>query len=130
MPALSPLKYKLSIIKEAIFGDSEIIFEVLVANAHKLSNPVSVSWKRDGDFIIGFIDVDGERYITQAKSAQEFIEMVNDVLYAVYKIPLNYAKELGGHYRVRPSQKEFDELNNTAIKKSSFNFGKVALPAS
>lgn len=126
MPVLSPFKYKLSLIKEAIFGDSEIIFEVLECYANKLpGNEVRISWDREKDYIIGYIYEGNGRYIVQAKSAQEFVEMVNDVLYAAYDVPSKYAKQLGGYYRLRPSQKEFDKLNNAAIKKSSFNFKKT-----
>ncbi|MBU1705894.1 hypothetical protein KKG19_04200 [Patescibacteria group bacterium] len=118
---MSPLKYRLSLAKEALFGDNEIIYEVLWCNKNKLPDDVRVSWERDDEWIVGKVNVGGHEYMTQARSAREFVEMVNDLLYAVYEIPHRYAQKLGS-YRLLPNKEEFDKLNNAAVKKSSFNF--------
>ncbi|MFA4833665.1 MAG: hypothetical protein WC619_02330 [Patescibacteria group bacterium] len=92
--------------------------EVLEANFYKLPEKIEVKWFRDGKFIIGIIK-DGEReYKTQALSADEFIEMVNDTLYTVYDIPSNCINILSKIKRFYPKQDEIDKLRNGKIKYS------------
>lgn len=130
MALMSPIKYRFHRIKEAIFGDNEIIYEVLIHHKAKLPNTgVRVSWEREGDFIVGKILVGDESFVTQGRSAQEFIEGVNDTLYAAYGTPLKYAEQLGGDYRLTPPKQEFEALNNKAIKKSILAFDYVQVPA-
>jgi len=125
MAVLSPIQYRLSLLKETLFGDGEILYEVLVCYQDKLpSTNMRVLWRREGDYIVGTIFIGGEEYVTQAQSAQEFVEMVNDAIYAAYEIPPKYIRHLGGHYRLMPSKEEFAALNDIAIKESSFNFEK------
>jgi len=98
--------------------------EAMEAYFHRLPNRIQVDWFRDGAFIIGNIFADGNKYMTQALSANEFIEMVNDTLLAVYNIPIEYQKELLKYKKFRPSIEQYNELNNIAIKKSSLQFEK------
>jgi len=84
---------------------------------------IGVSWQRDGKFIIGSITVDdGDEFMTQAKSAKEFVEMVNDAIYATYEIPAEYIPLLGGLKRIKPPASEFKKLNDAAVKKSAMVF--------
>ena len=86
---MSPIKYRLHRIREAIFGDNEIIYEVLINLKANLPNTgVQVAWEREGNFIVGKILVGGETFVAQGRSAEEFVEEVNDTLYAAYSIPL------------------------------------------
>ena len=125
MPVLSPIQYRLSLLKETLFGDREVAYEVLVCYQDKLpSANIQVSWKREGDYIVGTISIDDEVYVTQARSAQEFVEMVNDTIYAAYEVPQKYIRHLGGNYRLMPSKEEFEKLNNLAAQESTFNFEK------
>ena len=123
MPLMSPLQYRLHRIKEAIFGDDEIVFQVLAHHKARLPNSeVRVGWQRDGEFIVGKI-LDGENvFIAQGRSAKEFVQCVNDALYAAYEVPAKYAERLGGDYRLTPPSKEFEALNDKAIKKSDLVF--------
>lgn len=122
MAVLSPLQYRLHLLKEKFFGDKEKIYEILVCYRDKLpSADVQVSWTRDEEFIVGAINIDGEKYFTQARSADEFVEMVNDAIYAIYEVPPKYA-ELLGAYRLMPQQEAYEKLKNVEIKKSSFDF--------
>jgi hypothetical protein len=128
MALMSPFRYRLHRIKEAIFGDDKIIYEVLIHHKQRLpANDVRVAWEREGDFIVGRINTDGHLFVAQGRSATEFIECVNDVLYAVYQVPIKYAESLGGDYRLTPPKAEFENLNNKAIKKSTLAL--KALPA-
>jgi len=92
--------------------------EVLEANFHKLPAKIQVKWFRDKKYIIGVIRADGHEYKTQALSADEFIEMVNDTLYTVYDIPSNCVNILSKIKRFRPKQDELNKLNNSSIKHS------------
>lgn len=119
---MSPLQYRLHRIKDAIFGDNEIIYEVLVNHKANLpSNGVSVTWEREGDFIVGKIFADNNVFIAQGRSAKEFVECVNDTLYAAYKVPIKYAERFGGDYRLTPPANEFRALNNKAIMSSKLS---------
>lgn len=125
MAVLSPIQHRWSLVKESLFGDHEIIWEVLVCYRDKLpTNDVQVSWTRDGDFIVGEIKIGDQSFYTQGRTAQEFVEMVNDALYATYEIPVKYVKQLGGNYRLMPSELEFKKLNDAAVKKSTICFDR------
>ncbi|MCR4314619.1 MAG: hypothetical protein NUV84_05240 [Candidatus Uhrbacteria bacterium] len=116
-------------MKESLFGDQEIIWEVLVHYRDKLpTDKIQVSWMRDAEFIIGEIHVGGHTFYTQGRSAQEFVEMVNDAIYAAYEIPVKYAKQLGGNYRLSPSMEEFNRLSNVTVKKSTIDFAPLLIP--
>lgn len=106
-------------LKNRIFP-SEIIKEVAISYNHKLPTNVQVSWFRDGNFIIGNINVDGSTVMTQAESADEFVDMVNETIYAVYGIPLEYAQH-GGMKKFFPRPAEFQKLDNVAIKSSKMD---------
>jgi len=103
---------------------SKLEYEAMIAYFHRLPNTIEVNWFRDGNFIIGDIFAEGNKYMTQAISASEFIDMVNYTLLAVYNIPVAYQKELLKYKKFRPSIEQFDRLNNVAIQKSSLQFEK------
>ncbi len=56
--------------------------------------------------------------MTQAVSADEFVEMVNDTLLAAYEIPQNGINIIRNIKKFIPTKEQFAELNNMAIKKS------------
>lgn len=127
---MSPLRYRLSLIKRALFSDNETFYEVLVHHKANLPNKdVMVAWERDVDYIVGKIKVGNDIFVAQGRTAKEFVEMVNDTLYAAYSIPLEYAERLGGDYRLTPSEEEFKKLNNSAVSSSNLNFGHVEVLA-
>ena len=95
--------------------------EVLEASFHKLPAQIQVEWFRDGKYIIGNIKADGHEYKTQALSPDEFIEMVNDTLYAVYEIPNNCINTLSKIKRFRPGKEEIKQLYNNSIKHSDMS---------
>ncbi len=121
MALMSPLRYRWHRVKEALFGDSEIIYEVLLHHKSNLPNTIHVSWERDGEFIVGKIEAHNETLIAQGRSANDFIESVNDTLYAAYHVPMKYAERFGGDYRLTPPAKAFAALNDAAIQKSSLS---------
>ncbi len=130
MAPMSPWRYRLHLIKQALSWDNEIVYEVLIHHQANLPNQnVQVSWERDDKYIVGTIKVGDDTFMTQGRTAKEFIEMVNDALYATYNIPPEYAAQLGGNFRLTPPKEEFEKLNNAAINESSIRFGHVEVPA-
>jgi hypothetical protein len=101
------------------FFPPETIPEVAIAYNHRLPQQVKVSWFRDGEFIIGKIEADGSQFMTQAKSAKEFVEMVNDTIYAAYGMPAQYSHLLK---KLEPKPEEFKKLNDVAIASSVIGF--------
>ena len=130
MALMSPFKYRLSLIKRALSLDNDIVYEVLLHHKANLPNSgVSVSWVKDGGYIVGTIHVGQDTFMTQGRTAKEFVEMVNDALYAAFNIPPEYAQALGGDYRLTPPDDEFRKLNDAAVRESSIRFGHVEVPA-
>ncbi len=97
--------------------------EALEAYWHKLPEKIEIQWIRDGKFIIGRIEADGNEFITQAISAAEFVEMVNDTVFAAYEIPIKYFEVLESR-RFKPTKEDFEKLNDAAINKSQMAFEK------
>ena len=106
-----------------MFGRS-LSHEAVLAYWHKLPNRIQVEWLRDGKFIIGRIDADGTKLITQALSAKEFVDMVNEAVLAAYDISEQYFKILK-EKRFKPTPEHFKKLDDTAIKKSHISFELV-----
>ncbi|MFH1047625.1 MAG: hypothetical protein V1738_04950 [Patescibacteria group bacterium] len=130
MPLMSPIRYKLHLAKQALFGDGDIVYEVLSHHKDNLPNSnVEVSWVRDGEYIVGEIKIGNDSLMTQGRTAKEFVEMVNDTIYAAYDIPVKYAEALGGAYRITPSAEEFSRLNDIAVQKSRMDFGYIEVTA-
>ncbi len=92
--------------------------EVIAANFNKLPDKIEITWFRDGKYIIGRIKTEDNTYMTQAVSADEFVEMVNDTLLAAYEIPQNCINIIRNIKKFIPTKEQFAELNNMAIKKS------------
>ncbi len=103
--------------------------EALIAYFHRLPDKIRVHWFRDDDFIIGTIEVDGEKpFMTQGYTAREFVEMVNEAIFVVYEIPEEYFNALGAKKFV-PSCEEFERLNNAAIQNSTLQLEKQPMAA-
>lgn len=96
--------------------------EAYDAYFNRLPNAIQVEWFRDDDFIIGRITVENEEFFTQALSAGEFVDMVNELLLNVYNIPGKYHSVLLKEKKFRPSVEQFNLLNNAAIVKSQMEF--------
>lgn len=99
----------------------ETIPEAAIAYNCRLPSEIEVSWFRDGKFIIGNIKTHDTSFMTQAKSAKEFVDMVNDALYAVYDIPIQYA-QLPNMKKLVPKPGEFQKLSDTKIHSSVIGF--------
>jgi len=126
MNNLSPLQYRIKVFiagfKTKLPGGA-LINEASICYNQKLPKRVNVKWVRESDgFIVGHINVDGYEFTTQGQNAKDFIEMVNDSIYAVYEIPPQYISELGGYKRYFPKPHQLKELFDKSISKSDFGF--------
>ncbi|MFH1427619.1 MAG: hypothetical protein ABIG60_03780 [Patescibacteria group bacterium] len=99
--------------------------EVIEANLNKLPDKIEVSWFRDDKYIIGNIKTENNEFVTQAISADEFVEMVNDTLMAAYDIPDNCLYILRKTKKYSPTKDQFAALNNAAIKKYYMSISKA-----
>jgi len=128
MSKLSPLKHVFFMLWQTLRSKRDLTPEALAFYTERIAQKkVNVSWERDGKFIIGSINVDGEMYMTQATTAQEFVDMVNDVLYAIYNIPTEYIPIM--KMKVLPKPEEFQKLNDISIKKSFIQFQQIVATA-
>jgi len=98
--------------------------EAFEAYFDKLPNRIKVKWFRDGKFIIGEIEAEGDKFLTQATSANEFIEMVNDTLFAFYEIPSEYINDLLQYKRFVPPESALELLRDGSIRNSKISFEK------
>lgn len=109
---------------QEFFMGNRLSKEAFVAYFNRLPDNISVQWFRDGDFIIGKVKSGDNEFVTQAKDANEFVEMVNDALITVYNIPRNYLEVIKSAKTYSPTQEEWDDLNNTSIRKCTLGFKK------
>jgi hypothetical protein len=115
-------KYMVKKAKE-FFKDPILYPEAYIAYFNRLPETIAVSWFRDEKFIIGTVEADDVSFMTQAHTAKEFVEMVNDGLLAAFEIPVEYYAALTAK-EFRPSADEFKKLNDGSTKKSSLRFTK------
>jgi len=101
--------------------------EAFEAYSLKLPNIIQVRWFRDGKFIIGEIEADGYKFMTQGRNAKEFIEMVNDALFAVYEIPEDYIDLLSKTHKFEPNEQAKSLLMDKSILRSEFGIKKLEL---
>ena len=122
MALMSPLRYRLHIFWNSLPWNREVISEVADHYLQNLPEKIQVAWERDGKMIVGKIFADGEEFFTQGDSANEFIKMVNDAIYAAYNIPPRYIPAIEAKRLLRPSAEEWQKLNDMAVKKSALKF--------
>ncbi len=64
--------------------------EAIEAYLNRLPDVIQVDWVRNDDFIVGEVKAGEHTFMTQGKDAQDFIDMVNDGVVMINKIPKNY----------------------------------------
>lgn len=118
----------LNVIKKLFLPKRELYREAFDAYLNRLPEEIEVSWRRDGDFIVGQVKAeDGTSFMTQAYNADEFVEMVNDALFAVYGIPKEYSDSLMMVKKFLPKREAFEQLNDSSVPAASMGFVKKEL---
>ncbi len=111
-------------IINAISNPAELSQEAFDAYIHRLPGIVRVSWRKDGDDIVGHVTVDEKDFFTQAKTPDELVVMVNDAVYTAYDIPDEYRRPLSQIRAYRPNKDAWDQLKRLDPKYSSLEFEK------
>lgn len=111
------------------FINKPIVYEEVVISCYnKLPDKIKVDWKRNGKYIVGKIQADEHEFYTQALSAKEFVDMVNEALFITYNIPEEYFDILEDK-KFTPSPTEYNKLKNAAIQESIISFDKISVKA-
>jgi hypothetical protein len=113
----------LRIIKNYIFPPV-LQQEALDAYYYKLPNNIQVEWIRDGKYIIGKVIADNHKFTTQGRSVEDFVEMVNDAVYTVNGIPLEYIDTIRKYQAYNPSVEVLNQLKDLGIKENKVSFIK------
>lgn len=90
--------------------------EALVAHLNKLPDNIEVDWFRNGDLIVGKVIAGEHTFMTQGKNAKDFIEMVNDGVNMINRIPKDYRDVIIAAYK--PPLEEIAKLENKDITKA------------
>ncbi len=98
--------------------------EAFEAYFHRLPGNVEVSWFRDGKFIIGNIKAGDNKFVTQGKDAEDFIDMVNDAVITVFGIPKQYYNVIRQVHTYMPPKEQLEQLQNAGIKKATIFLDK------
>jgi len=103
-----------------------LVKEQFEAYFNRLPDSFDIDWRKDGDFIVANLKVnDGEEYTFQVISAEEFVEVMNNILFEANQIPYNYQKEISKLGRFTLTDEQFNELNDKAVKKSELKINKT-----
>lgn len=104
--------------------------EAYEAYLFRLPEQIEVAWFRDGSYIIGRIsDANKRSYMTQAMNGAEFIEMVNDAVYAMYEIPREYIDLMKSNRAFMAPVEELRRLDDGSIANASIHMQKRLVTA-
>ena len=101
-----------------------LIQEAFIAYCHRLPQVIEVDWNREDGYIIGRVRAGGKEFITQGKDGADFIQMVNESLFTVYKIPDEYFSLMKKARLYSPPEEQRKDLDNSAILQASFGSTK------
>ncbi|MDP3992619.1 MAG: hypothetical protein Q8Q05_00125, partial [bacterium] len=88
--------------------------EAFYAYFNRMPNTISVGWKKDGEYLVGEVSYDDFSFVTQAKSAEEFVSQVNEGVVISNNVPRNYISALREARGYLPSSKVLEELKKAA----------------
>lgn len=88
--------------------------EAFYAYFNRMPSTISVGWKKDGEYLVGEVSYDDFSFVTQAKSAEEFISQVNEGVVVSNNVPRNYIPALREARGYLPSAQVLDELSKAA----------------
>ncbi len=103
----------------------EIYPEVFFAYLHKLPDDIQVSWFRDNGMIVGTVSAGAKKFMTQGKSADDFIRMVNQSVITAFNVPDDYIDIISQTRIYNPPQEDREVLRDKKVSHSSLGFNKV-----
>jgi hypothetical protein len=114
----------ISIFNKVLNTNKRLEPEVFDAYLHRLPGKIRVDWRRDGKYIIGEVTAEENKFMTQGRSGEEFVEMVNDAVYTMYDVPEDYRHAVRQSRAYNPSSDEQQKLEDVGIKSSAISFSK------
>lgn len=98
--------------------------EAFEAYYDRLPSHIEVSWFRDDGYIIGNVVAGENQFMTQGKNASDFIEMVNDAVVAVNRIPKDYFDVVKEAHTYNPPVEQIKLLEDNSVKKAIISLVK------
>ena len=99
-------------------------YEALLAYFNRLPDGIEVSWFRDGKFIVGNVEAGNYKFVTQGINADNFIEMVNESVLAVYDVPERYFDAVKNMRTYSPPLESMAALKNQNIQEAVISANK------
>jgi hypothetical protein len=90
--------------------------EAILAYYNRLPEKITVNWKKRGNFIVGTVEDNKDKYYTQGKNVDDFFEMVNDAVYTFHEIPEEYKEEIMKSKAYYPNQEQLKKLEKISGK--------------
>lgn len=115
---------KILIKARNFFNAPDLSRETLEACYFRLPEKIDVSWKRDGNFIIGKVTAGDNEFTTQGKSVDDFIKMVNDSVYTVFDVPFDYVNAIEKLKAYDPPIEARKKLEDLGIKEQKLSLVK------
>jgi hypothetical protein len=92
---------------------SKLSDEAFLAYFNKLPDSIEVSWFRSDGFIVGKVVAGENEFMTQGKNPRDFIDMVNDGVVMVNRIPESYRGAISRAHSYSPPREAIDQLKIT-----------------
>ena len=109
------------------FVKPQLSKEAFFAYFHRLPDKIQVKWNKKNGLIIGVVSDGKKVYYTQGKNPDDFVNMVNDVVYTMYDIPEDYYETLSKCKAYIPNELERKKLGLESIRHSDISLKKKAL---
>ncbi len=107
------------------FRRSKLSEEAFWAYYNRLPDKIQVAWFRSDNYIVGKVNVDGKEYFTQGNNANDFINMVNDLVITICEIPNDYVAIIKESRTYEPLLEERNKLEDNRINHSVIGFRKT-----
>ena len=95
--------------------------ETILAYNERIPEEIDISWFRKGKRIIGIIITPDFTCTIRAKSAKEFVSVINEKIYLAYNIPIRYIA-LDCIEKFIPDPTEYERLENQHIQATSIGY--------
>lgn len=90
--------------------------EAFEAYYHRLPETIEVGWFRNGKFIVGKVTAGDSEFMTQGVGADDFVDMVNDGVVMINRIPKEYIEIIKNTHTYNPPVEEIAKLRDKEIK--------------
>lgn len=113
----------LQVVKKYLF-QPVLSPEAFDAYYFRLPDNIQVEWIRDGKYIVGKVIADKNRFTTQGESVEDFIEMVNDSVYTINGVPLEYIDAIKKCKAYNPPIEVLTQLRDPSVIRNTISLQK------